>query len=61
MLFRSDVPDPAARGSWGSLFGKLGVDRIPQVVVVDRQGKIVATGSLNEVFEAASKLASEAP
>lgn len=44
-----DVPPPDGATSWGSLFETLGVDRIPHAVLVDREGKIVATGDLSDV------------
>ncbi|WP_435008636.1 TlpA family protein disulfide reductase [Tundrisphaera lichenicola] len=44
-----DLPPPAGATYWGAFFEKLGVDRLPHAVLVDREGKIAATGDLNEV------------
>jgi hypothetical protein len=56
-----DVAAPAGSSTWGVLFNRLGVDRIPHVVVIDRRGKIAATGSFQEVFEKAKERANQAP
>jgi thiol-disulfide isomerase/thioredoxin len=44
-----DVPPPGGATTWGAFFEKMGVDRLPHAVFVDRDGKIAATGDLNEV------------
>jgi len=45
-----DVRPTEETVSWGRLYEQLAVDRIPHAVLVDRQGKIVASGELNEVL-----------
>ncbi len=57
-----DAQAPEASNTWGALYSLYGVDRLPHAVVVDRRGKIAATGSLQEVFEKLSdELAAKSP
>jgi thiol-disulfide isomerase/thioredoxin len=51
-----DVRPPEGATSWGWFYEKMGVDRIPHAVLVDRQGKIAATGDLNSVLLKAAEL-----
>lgn len=52
-----DVPPPGRAAYWGAFFEKLGVDRLPHAVFVDRDGKIAATGDLNDVLAKALQTA----
>ena len=52
-----DVTAPDGATAWGSLFHAYGVDRIPHSVVIDKQGRIAATGALGEVLRRAVELA----
>jgi thiol-disulfide isomerase/thioredoxin len=52
-----DVAAPGGATAWGSLFHAYGVDRIPHSIVIDKQGRIAATGSLGEVLPRAAELA----
>jgi thiol-disulfide isomerase/thioredoxin len=52
-----DVAAPGGASAWGSLFQAYGVDRIPHSIVIDKQGRIAATGALVEVLPKATELA----
>ncbi len=52
-----DVAAPGGATAWGALFEVYGVDRIPHSVVIDKQGRIAATGALGEVLPRAAELA----
>jgi thiol-disulfide isomerase/thioredoxin len=56
-----DTAPAAGSTTWGRYFDRLGVDRLPHVVVVDRRGKIAAVGRFQDVFPKASELAAKAP
>ena len=49
-----DVADPNGPATWGRMYARLGVDRIPHAVLIDRQGKVAATGTLDHVLSSAS-------
>ncbi|MFI5458153.1 MAG: TlpA disulfide reductase family protein [Isosphaerales bacterium] len=54
-----DVPSPKGAAAWGLLFEQFAVDRIPHAIIVDHQGKIVATGSPGDMIVKAKELAKE--
>ena len=54
-----DTPAPAGVRSWGTLYGHYAVNSIPHAVLIDRQGKVVATGEPGEVVIKARQLAAE--
>jgi thiol-disulfide isomerase/thioredoxin len=51
-----DVPGSQSFSSWGALHEAYGVDHVPHVVVIDRQGKVAATGAAGDMTALASKL-----
>ncbi len=54
-----DTPAPEGVRSWGTLFGRYAVSAIPHAVLIDRHGKIVATGEPGELFTKARQVAAE--
>jgi thiol-disulfide isomerase/thioredoxin len=52
----ADVWSGDCRTSWGALFDAFRVDRIPHSVLIDRQGRIAATGDLTSVTHRAAEL-----
>ncbi|WP_435016420.1 TlpA family protein disulfide reductase [Tundrisphaera sp. TA3] len=54
-----DVVPPDGATSWGAFYEKLGVNRIPHAVLVGREGKILATGELNDVLGQALEIGRE--
>jgi len=57
------VDTPAAEGvrSWGMLYGRYAVSAIPHAVLINRRGKIVASGDPGEVCAKARQIAAEQP
>jgi thiol-disulfide isomerase/thioredoxin len=55
-----DAPGRQSFSSWGEIHEAYGVDHVPHVVVVDRRGKIAATGAVRDVASKASELAEAA-
>jgi thiol-disulfide isomerase/thioredoxin len=57
------VDTPASEGvrSWGTLYGLYGVSAIPHAVLIDRRGKIVASGDPEGMFAKARQIAAEQP
>ncbi len=55
------VDTPASEGvrSWGTLYGLYGVSAIPHAVLIDRRGKIVASGDPEGMFAKARQIAAE--
>jgi thiol-disulfide isomerase/thioredoxin len=51
-----DTPAPPGLTAWGSLFAHYEVSRIPHAIVIDRRGKVAATGELNEILARAREL-----
>jgi hypothetical protein len=51
-----DVPGSRSFSSWGALHEAHGVDHVPHVVVIDRQGKVAATGAVGDMTAMASEL-----
>ena len=51
-----DVPGSRSFSSWGALHEAYGVDHVPHVVVIDRQGKVAATGAAGDMTAMASEL-----
>ncbi|MBI3862387.1 MAG: hypothetical protein HY290_10880 [Planctomycetia bacterium] len=47
------------RRRWGHLFDQFAVSQIPLTIVVDRNGKVAAHGSREEMLTTASQLARE--
>ena len=54
-----DAPPTEDAPGWGSLFARYAVDRIPHAVLLDRRGRIVATGTPVDVYDEARRLAAE--
>ncbi len=56
--FPTCVDVPAQRGvkAWGDLFGRFAAGAVPQAVAVDRMGRVVACGGLEDVRAEARKL-----
>ncbi len=52
-----DVPGPPGGTTWGSLFDRYSVSRIPHAILLDRNGIIAATGDLNAILTKAAELA----
>ena len=52
-----DVPGPQSFSSWGALHEAYDVDHVPHVVVIDRQGKVAATGAAGDMTSIAWELA----
>jgi thiol-disulfide isomerase/thioredoxin len=52
-----DIPAPRGATALGRLYDFYQVDRIPNTLVIDRQGKIAATGTLQEMLTKASEVA----
>ncbi len=52
-----DVPAPQGGTTWGSLFDRYGVSRIPHAVLLDGTGTVAATGDLNAILRKATELA----
>lgn len=51
-----DVPGAGGADAWGVFSGRLGVGSIPHFVVVDREGKVAASGTLEQAMEKARAL-----
>ena len=51
-----DLPAADKEGGFGQLFKQLGVNAIPYAILIDREGRIAAHGSLHRMREAAEKL-----
>ncbi|HEV3342039.1 MAG TPA: redoxin family protein [Pirellulales bacterium] len=54
-----DAANPDGTHRWGKLFERFAVREIPHAFVVDRQGKIVAHGRLDQMIPRASALAAQ--
>lgn len=54
-----DAPTPDGAGTWGTLYKRYAVDRIPHAVLIDRKGRVVVAGHLGEVFAKARQVAEE--
>ena len=52
-----DVRTPDDSKSWGTFFEAYGVDRVPNAVLIDQQGKIRGTGELSGLVKRAEELA----
>lgn len=46
-----EAPSPDGSNTWGSVYGLYGVDRIPHAIVLGRDGKLAASGSLADVSD----------
>jgi thiol-disulfide isomerase/thioredoxin len=51
-----DTPAPQGATTWGALFAHYEVSRIPHALVIDRKGKVAATGELSDVLSRAREL-----
>ncbi len=56
-----DAPAPAGSGARGALFDKFAVPRVPRTYLIDRAGKIVASGEQGRMISEALRLARETP
>jgi thiol-disulfide isomerase/thioredoxin len=56
-----DIPAPDGVRSWGALYGRYAVSAIPHAVLLDRRGRVVASGDPGEVFAKARQIAAERP
>jgi len=54
-----DTPAPDGVGGWGTLYDRYAVSAIPHAILIDRRGKIVASGVPGEVFARAREIAAE--
>jgi len=54
-----DAPGPGGLRSWGVLFESYAVNAIPHAVLIDRQGKVAATGGPGEVLAKAREIAAK--
>ncbi len=56
-----DIPSPDGIRGWGTLYGRYSVSAIPHAVLLDRRGRVVASGVPGEVFAKARQIAAERP
>ena len=54
-----DTPAPEGVRSWGTHYSGYAVDAIPHAVLIDRRGKVVASGPPGEVLAKARRIAAE--
>ncbi len=54
-----DTPAPEGVRSWGTHYSGYAVDAIPHAVLIDRRGKVVASGQPGEVFAKGRRIAAE--
>ncbi len=52
-----DTTDATTAAGWGELYRLYGITAIPRAVLIDRQGKIAAHGTVEEVFAKARQIA----
>ncbi len=45
-----DAPGPGGADAWGELFGRFAMKSVPQAAIVNREGRIVACGALEDVL-----------
>jgi thiol-disulfide isomerase/thioredoxin len=56
-----DTPVPEGSRGWGTLYGRYAVSAIPHAVLLDRRGRVVASGEPGEVVARAREIAAEPP
>jgi thiol-disulfide isomerase/thioredoxin len=56
-----DTPAPDGVRSLGTLYGRYAVSAIPHAVLLDRRGRVVASGDPGEVFAKVPQVAAEGP
>jgi thiol-disulfide isomerase/thioredoxin len=56
-----DTPAPGGVRSWGRLYSRYAVSALPHAVLIDRRGKIVASGDPGQVLAKARQIAAERP
>ncbi len=56
-----DTPAPDGARNWGTLYGRYAVSAIPHAVLLDRRGRVVASGDPGDVFAKARQIAAERP
>ena len=56
-----NTPAPDGARNWGTLYGRYAVSAIPHAVLLDRRGRVVASGDPGDVFAKARQIAAERP
>ena len=56
-----NTPAPDGARNWGTLYGRYAVSAIPHAVLLDRRGRVVASGDPGDVFAKARQIAAKRP